>query len=207
MNWESKLPLLVEGVVDDGGDWDDVVERASRLVRAARRRRLAGAVAVLALAVFLVSPAFGLGSWYGALFGTVTRQPLVVRRTSGGCELLQNSRKVATIPCVRPQLAPTSEHPISDFSVYGRRSQEGRRILRLAGEAAPGVISVALLTLSGRLVDTTAVSDGFYARTSGLSNDPVEAVVGLDASGRPIACEPAAARNCPVHAAPGSKGG
>lgn len=206
MNWEASLPLLVEAV-DETGDWDDIVARAARVSRTARRRRLAlAAVALLAVAV-LASPAFGIGSWYGALFGSAASGPLLVQRGADGrCRLEHDGQPVLTIPCAGAQLAPSAVRPISDFSVY-RQVSSGRRVLVLAGAAAPDVASVALLTAAGELVAATPVKSGFYARTSGLPSEPVSAVVALDAAGKPIACEPATVRGCPAHASMPNKGG
>jgi hypothetical protein len=205
MNWEASLPLLV-GAVDETGDWDDVVARAARASRRTRRRLASAAVALLAVAV-LASPAFGLGSWYGALFGSAASGPLLVQRGADGrCRLERDGHPVVTIPCAGAQLAPSATRPISDFSVY-RRVSSGRRVVVLAGAAGPAVASVALLTLAGELVAATPVESGFYARTSGLPSEPVAAVVALDAAGKPIACDPAAVRGCPAQASTPNKGG
>lgn len=196
MNWEASLPLLVASV-DETGDWDDVVRRASRLSRRVRRRRLTLAVTALLAVAVLASPAFGFGSWYGALFGSTGSEPLVVQRLAGGrCTLERDGRPLVAVPCSAAQLAPSVTHPISDFSLY-RRAGSGRRVVVLAGAVAPEVASVALLTAAGDLVAATPVRDGFYARTSGLPSMEIVAVVALDASGRPIACDPAAADACP----------
>ena len=202
MNWEAELPLLVGGV-DGDGDWNDVVRRAGRLERASRRRHVSAGAAALLAAAFLASPAFGLGSWYDALFGGAAPTQLVVDRLGGGrCRLEQAGRAVATIPCAGPQFAPTAVNPLHDFSRYGPQ----RRVSWLAGAAAPGVAAVALLTTDGRLVARTAVTDGFYARTDGLPSDAVEAVVALDRAGKPLACLPRSAPHCPVGTS-SSKGG
>lgn len=207
MSREETLSERVEAAVSDVGDWDDVRRRAARLVRRARRRRLAASVAGLVIAVVVVPPALGVGNWYPRLFRTSEPQSFAVRRTTGGCRILQSGHPVVTIPCFRPVLAPTATHPISDFSIYGRSVSDGRRVLRIAGAASPGISAVALLTTAGHLVTPTTVRDGFYARTSGLPDEPIEAVVGLDASGRPVVCEPSTAPHCPVRRSSSSQGG
>lgn len=201
MNSETNLPPVVADV-EAAGDWDDVLRRAARLSRSARRLRAVAAVATVALSAVVVSPALGVGSWYSALFGSAarTRPPLVVQRApSGRCELGQGARPVTTIPCLGPQIASTSADPISDASVYTHSRAGGQRAVRFAGSVAPGVAAVALITTAGKIVATTPVTDGFYMRMDGLPQEPVEAVVGIDSSGRPVACDPASAPHCPVH--------
>jgi hypothetical protein len=206
MNWEASLPLLV-GAVDETGDWDDVVARAARVSRRTRRRRLVLAVTALLAVAVLASPAFGVGSWYGAFFGRAASGPLVVQRGADGhCRFERNNHPVVMIRCAGTELAPSAMRPISDFSVY-RRVSSGRRVVVLAGAAGPEVASVALLTAAGDLVAATPVEGGFYARMSGLPRGQVAAVVALDASGKPIACDPAAVRGCPAHASMPNKGG
>lgn len=206
MNWEESLPRLLDRAVSDAGDWDDVRRRAARVVRRARRRMVAS-VACLTAAVVVVPPALGIGNWYPRLFRTSEPQSFIVRRTTGGCRILKGRHPIVTIPCFQPVLAPTRTHPLDDFSHYGRSAPGGRRVLRIAGAASPDISAVALLTAAGRLTATTTVRDGLYARTTDLPREPIEAVVGLDASGRPVACEPASAPDCPVQRSSSSLGG
>jgi hypothetical protein len=198
MNWEAELPLLV-GHVEEDGDWDDVVLRAGRISKGKLRRRVTVVAVGLGAAVFLASPALGLGNWYAALFGQAASGPLVVHELAGGrCQLDQEGRTVATIPCPGPALAPSAADSLEDFSRYEPASGGQRRVLLLAGAAAPSVRAVALLDASGRLVAKTPVIDGFYARMQGLPSGAVEAVVALDAEGKPLACLPRSAPHCPA---------
>ncbi|MGH8326619.1 MAG: hypothetical protein ACRET2_07650 [Steroidobacteraceae bacterium] len=206
MNWEAELPVLV-GHVEEDGDWDDVVFRAGRIIKRTTRRRVTLGAAVLLVAAFLASPAFGLGNWYAALFGQAATGPMVVRELAGGrCRLYQGGEAVMTIPCPRPFFTPTAADPLRDFSRYDPARGAQRRVLLLFGAAAPSVAAVALLDTSGRLVAKTPVADGFYARTQGLPSGAVEAVVALDAAGKPLACLPRAASHCPSISSP-RKGG
>lgn len=88
------------------------------------------------------------------------------------------------IGCAPPDVFPTAERPLIDFSGAGvpNRFPADGVVTRLLGFAADGVASVAVLDANGDTIASTPVVGNVYADTD-VPQVPAAAIVARDASG------------------------